>query len=243
MKELLHWDRLDLHYVANIQIVNPLVLVQEPKDATHVWLVLLEVIIVLNGLFWGVFMRLAIFSWLLLFLNTLLVSRLRDFRVNNSPSDLPYNGEHLKGTPLNQTDWLLEEILGDFSGGWRVHDHWDQLDTLCIFKIALLLRCLQVVPIIYLVDVDLTKLLHVFEHLMWKPDAFARILKGLWMVLILTKNGAQLQFQLALLIYPPVPLRDSLVLVEFSFAHQRDPLFQVENALVQHAESVRNEVS
>jgi len=75
-----------------------------------------------------------------------------------------------------------------------------------IFKIALLLSCQQVVPIVDLIDVDLTKFLHVLEHLMGKTDAFARVLKSLGMVLVLTENGAQLQFQFALLVHASVSL-------------------------------------
>lgn len=36
MLKLLHRERLDLHYVANIQIEDPLVLVEEAEDAAHV---------------------------------------------------------------------------------------------------------------------------------------------------------------------------------------------------------------
>jgi len=75
-----------------------------------------------------------------------------------------------------------------------------------IFKIALLLSCQQVVPIVDLIDVDLTKFLHVLEHLIGKTDAFARVLKSLGMVLVLTENGAQLQSQFALLVHASVSL-------------------------------------
>jgi hypothetical protein len=93
------------------------------------------------------------------------------------------------------------------------------MHSFCIFKIALLLRRQQVVPVVDLFDVDLTKFLHVLEHLMGKTDAFARVLKSLRMVLVLTENGAQLQLQLAFLVHASVSLRNTFVLVEFSIAY------------------------
>ena len=50
------------------------------------------------------------------------------------------------------------------------------------------------------VDVYLAEVFHVFEHLVRQFDTFARIFKGLLMVLVLTEDGAELQLQLALLV-------------------------------------------
>ena len=54
------------------------------------------------------------------------------------------------------------------------------------------------------------------------------------MVLILTKNGAKLQLELALLIDAAVALANLLALVEFMVTDERDTLFQIENALFKH---------
>lgn len=55
------------------------------------------------------------------------------------------------------------------------------------------------------------------------------------MVLILTENGAKLEFELALVVHSPVPLRNALALVELRLADKRNALFQVENALIKHS--------
>ncbi len=95
----------------------------------------------------------------------------------------------------------------------------------------------QVVSIVYLIDVDLTKLFHVFEHLVRKADAFARILERFTVILILTQNGAQLQLKFAFLVHAPTPLRNSLALVEFGITYEGNTLLEIENTLFKHANS------
>ena len=70
---------------------------------------------------------------------------------------------------------------------------------------------------------------------MREPYAFARVLQSLRVVLILAENGAQLQFELALLIHTAISLRDLLALVEFWVTDDVDTLLEVEDALFQHA--------
>ena len=62
------------------------------------------------------------------------------------------------------------------------------------------------------------------------------------MVLVLRENGAQLQLQLALLVHAPVSHRDSLALVEFGIADERDRLLQVKDALFKHANPGKNDM-
>lgn len=47
LKELFHRNRLNLHYVANVQIVDPFVLIEKSEHTTHVGLFFLQVVIVL----------------------------------------------------------------------------------------------------------------------------------------------------------------------------------------------------
>ena len=98
----------------------------------------------------------------------------------------------------------------------------------------MLLSSKQVISVVDLVDVNLAELLHVLKHLVRQNNAFARIIEGLRVVLILTKNGAKLQLELALLIDAAVALANLLALVEFMVTDERDTLFQIENALFKH---------
>ena len=82
------------------------------------------------------------------------------------------------------------------------------------------MRCEQIVPVVDLVDVNLAKLLHVLEHLVGESHAFARIIKGFRMILILTEDGAELQLEFAFVIHATVALRDFLALVEFRLTDQ-----------------------
>ena len=95
----------------------------------------------------------------------------------------------------------------------------------------------KVVSKVDLVDVDLTKLFHVFEHLVGEAHAFARILQRFTVVLILTQNGAQLQLKFAFLVHTATPLRNPLALVEFRITYQGNTLLQIENAFFKHANS------
>ena len=97
------------------------------------------------------------------------------------------------------------------------------------------MRCEQIVPVVDLVDVDLAKLLHILEHLMRQVHRFASVFERLGMVLILTENGAKLEFELALVVHSPVPLRNALALVELRLADKGNALLQVENALIKHS--------
>ena len=105
----------------------------------------------------------------------------------------------------------------------------------------MLLRRQEVVSVVDLINVQLAKLLHVAEHLVGKADTFARILERLAVVLVLGENGAKLQLELALLVHAPVPHRDSLALVEFGIANERNRLLQVEDALFKHANPEKND--
>ena len=166
MEEFFHSQRLNLHDVPDIQIVDPLVLIQEAQHAAHVWLLLLVallIIVLVRGPFNLKRVRLLKVGavWLFLLLG-------RDLRVDHSPANFADDRVHFERGALNERNGLLEEVFGDFARWSRLEHHRDELDTLSVLQVALFLRCEQIVPIIYLVDVDLAELFHVFEHLMGK---------------------------------------------------------------------------
>ena len=109
------------------------------------------------------------------------------------------------------------------------------MNTFGILQITLLLRSKQVISIVDLINVNLAQFFHVLEHLVGQDNAFARIIEGFRVVLILTKNGAKLKLELAFLIDAAVALADFLALVEFMVTNERDTLLQIENALFKHA--------
>ena len=48
LKKVFHADRLDLHNIADVEVINPLILIQKPKHTTHVWLFFLQVLILIQ---------------------------------------------------------------------------------------------------------------------------------------------------------------------------------------------------
>ena len=80
------------------------------------------------------------------------------------------------------------------------------MDSFSILQITLLLRCKQVISIVDLVNVDLTQLFHIFEHLVGELDTLARVFESLSMILVLTEDGAELELQFALMVDAAIAL-------------------------------------
>lgn len=116
------------------------------------------------------------------------------------------------------------------------------MDDLCAFfilEIALVLRRLQVLSVVDLVDVDLAELPQVSEECVAQLHTFFGPRQRLRVVLGLAEDGAQLEPKLALEPVAPVSTGQTVVVHELGALEHFEALFQVGRALFEHAELLK----
>lgn len=177
LQKLFHLKWLNLHNVSNVHIENPFVLVQKTKHRSHV--------------------RFLVFLFFLFIANLEQIVFLFGFLRRCSgklASDFSDYWVKLECRSLNKRNWLFQEVFRDFFS-WRwFQNHLNDLRAFIVLQITLLVGCLQVFAEINLVDVQLTKLLQIFEEMVRQSNRFPGVVQSFGMVLSLTQNGAQLQF-------------------------------------------------